>query len=1240
VILDKGTSIFELTEDEAPTPEIGGEDQAYDFSVEEDESKEPQAYKDIAALYELDTLQASEKSEEDLLAEYEEPVEEPQEEDAAAPYRSLAQEITDEVSTKSVAKIDLGKDVEETKEAAGKAAEDIKTVVSNPRSIILGGLLDSLQGSVNTLVDIGNLVDSQVGTDIIPDDFKVTAISELVPMRTGKHAEHMARSIIAFAAPFGALKKLATVGKMAKYSARVGTLGTDMIAGAMADVMSQDPDEKNLSAILQDVPELQNPVLAYLSSSDSRAEQRFKNALEGLVTGAAFDLAFKTFKFFKERSSFVEHVEKKGWFDADINSQTREFHEKVAKEELDVAIKEVNKKRSPKNLKRALEAHDKLENMGLKIQGKAFAPNVTQSQFIKTLKEIRLKANQVAKRIPEDTSPLGFAKTKGKGIKVNVEGEFAGDLAGNISNAKFNMKEDNRRVLSRVAKMSAGEIQQARRHIIDEPALRKLGDDLGMKIDDILNLEEGQTFNAEQMLASRNILAQSADNLVHVATLASRQEIPHLDFIDALDLHRAIQVKISGAIAETGRALQSLNYDVLGATGVERLRIINDLVKHQGEENLLNLSRHIAELDLKQINQLTTKSMTRKIYDAALEIRVNGLLSGGPTHLRNIVSNFSAMGSSIAETKWAEKFSKRGINFEGEAAAQWQGVVNGWGDALRLAHKSLKDGKYTGATKVDPTYNRKAISSDAFGLSDERVLGKAIDIVGSVVNAPGRALMASDEFFKALNYRMEAQRLWAVRSRSYVDLSPEQLARKQDEFFDSVDTKKAAQNFADYNTFTNTLPKDTLSQSLEKTARTVPLGRMLFPFVRTNLNIARYAVERTPGLARLLPEVQQAYIMGGKAQAKAQAKQQLGGAIMTAGLGLAYNGVLTGSGPGDPSAFKAWRDSGRQPYSLKVGNTYYAFDRFDPIGGILALGADMGQLASYATENEEVQYGEYASAITLAVGHLYTPDFLIENVGSIVDAAVRGDEKAFIGLAANLPATFIPYSSALRSVRRDIDINKRETMPVNETGIYTIFHGAINKMKNTIPYWSKTLSKALNRLGDDMVYPIGYTPEFLSVIATSQKKPGSAYEEIVKLGMASPLKASRGKGGSLRIRKLSNIVSIGGYKDIRLDTEQYLKYSKLAAGIGLKGREPLKKYLEKQISGGYKQAKGEWSIGRGEVLTDEMKRDWIKQTFNDYAMDARDQMEDDPVVFSKIKDFNKNRIEDFDIDKDFDIDIE
>ena len=77
--------------------------------------------------------------------------------------------------------------------------------------------------------------------------------------------------------PIKAAQKLKAAGKTGRAVYEVGR-------GGMVGAVAIDPHEERLSNLIEQFPALQNPVTEYLAAdpSDSAAEGRFKNALEGI----------------------------------------------------------------------------------------------------------------------------------------------------------------------------------------------------------------------------------------------------------------------------------------------------------------------------------------------------------------------------------------------------------------------------------------------------------------------------------------------------------------------------------------------------------------------------------------------------------------------------------------------------------------------------------------------------------------------------------------------------------------------------------------------------------------------------------------------------------------------------------------------------------------------------------------------------------------------------------------------
>jgi hypothetical protein len=99
--------------------------------------------------------------------------------------------------------------------------------------------------------------------------------------------------------------KVAKAGKGVQTAAK---LGKGAIQGGVADFISFDGQEERLSNLVQQFPELQNPVTEYLAASknDGEIEGRFKNVIEGLFLEAgmqgisgAFTGSLKSLKEYK-----------------------------------------------------------------------------------------------------------------------------------------------------------------------------------------------------------------------------------------------------------------------------------------------------------------------------------------------------------------------------------------------------------------------------------------------------------------------------------------------------------------------------------------------------------------------------------------------------------------------------------------------------------------------------------------------------------------------------------------------------------------------------------------------------------------------------------------------------------------------------------------------------------------------------------------------------------------------------
>ena len=837
-------------------------------------------------------------------------------------------------------------------------------------------------------------------------------------------------------------------------------VGAAATAGALADASVFDPQEDRLSNLIQEVPALENPVTEYLAASpeDTDAEGRFKNALEGLALGGAVDGLVQGIRLVKSRRALVEVAEAEG---------------KPVEQMIDEAMA---------TMKGGMPAPDVMP------PGQEYIPFSEAAE-----------AAQPTIRVPE--------------FKPGTT-EADPEAAQNINLANLNTTEDVSTLIDEVAKADAPNINDARRQKITNDELPKLADDLGMTVDDLLARRQGEAFNAEQILAARKILVASGENLVRLAQAAKNgSEMDLALFRRAMAQHRAIQSQVSGMTAEAGRALQS--FKIVAASSREQERLIKEALETTGGEAVSrDMAAMLSELDspekigrfVKDANKATTK-------DQLYEVWINGLLSSPTTHMVNILSNVMVVGLTVGERKIA---SMIGGNIPpGETSAQLKGVVDGARDGFRLAWNALKTGEPTDPLQKVEAEKHRAITSENLNIAGPA--GRFADFMGEAIRVPGRLLTAGDEFFKAIGYRMELY-AQAYRQAFNEGLRDEAAAKRVIEIIENPpeNVKQAAIDASRYQTFTNQLGKK--GKVAEQVRNNIPYFRVIMPFVRTPVNIMSYTFERTP-LAPLSGAFREEIAAGGARRDLALGKLISGSMLMAVSADLALSGHITGAGPTDPKMKNILRATGWQPYSIKVGDTYYAYNRLDPVGALLGLAADVAEIAGQTTEAEAT---ELATAAAISVAQNMASKTYLSGVSDFFDAffsASTDPESSNHKLnryLQRMAGSIVPANIA----------NIERTMSPEMSATY----GYVDRIKSRLPGYSDDLPPRRNIFGEPIVLEGGIGPDIMSPIYTSTAKDDPVADEMVRQQVSIGMPRRQIEG-------------------VELDAKQYDRYVLLYSGI-------------------------------------------------------------------------------------------
>lgn len=484
----------------------------------------------------------------------------------------------------------------------------------------------------------------------------------------------------------------------------------------------------------------------------------------------------------------------------------------------------------------------------------------------------------------------------------------------------------------------------------------------------------------------------------------------------------------------------------------------------------------------KKAAEVIEPDMRVKMRNAAISFRMEAMLSGPKTQVANLLNNMFITLQRPAEFWWAgvgtpwRKGNKelRQFGIDMMKATWMPDLSHEGGDAMTAifqnygeAWKSFRKSWSMGQNFIDPAHmvtdgtgGLGTIATDKTGIG---AVGHWLSIIG---HAPSRALMAGDEFFKALNYRanVRAQILRQARESGVTDLGA-RLASDMDFAF----SKGAAVNpvgleYARVSTLTNDLEYG-WGKAAQEFANKHPMFRLVVPFVRTPVNAFRYVWERTPGLNLANERWMQDYRAGEdgtKAGLErrniAMAKMEMGGAIWASATMLALAGNLTGRGPSDPVLAKQWRDAGHQPYSFKVGDRYVSFKKADPIGTVLGMVADL------VTVSKELNKGQRESAFSAVISGItanLTDKTFVSGISEFMEAMHSNREDVMNRYGQNLVTSFVP--NLFKQVDPDNVI--RETRNV------------VDEVMAKIPGFSAELEPRRNIFGEPIVQAPGLAEE-------------------------------------------------------------------------------------------------------------------------------------------------------------------
>jgi hypothetical protein len=723
--------------------------------------------------------------------------------------------------------------------------------------------------------------------------------------------------------------------------------------------------------------------------------------------------------------------------------------------------------------------------------------------------------------------------------------------AGNVNIDRIGSDYDAKRAINDIADEYRTSIEANRGAKATHEETVSLSEQIGLSAEQLLKRRKGEVWDRAKTLAARDLHIKAVERLVQkkneLLKKRANGEATDQDMVDFLLEEKrvaAIQAEISGLAAESGRLLESFKILSEGKRARETFENIREKIEgSKTTEAILDGLAKIDDNDITTISKFINRANKTTIPERINRYFIESILSALPTDEANIAGNsmFAGMrtfletpASALAEKVVAPlQGRKPEIQFL-ETKHEASGLINSIVPAWKALTKTLLTGEQKYIPK--PTEDVRSQSKSKWAA----VL-------------PTRRLAAEDEFFKTLAFGAKIKGV-AYRTAKREGLSGKAMNKRIDEIIRNPELYPEeyaeAWNEAKYRTFTD--DPGEITKAINKVRRSVP-GKMAYyviPFLNTPVKILKSAMERLPVTGEIALAIKANRGLKGK-----EISEQIGKMIPAHLLAIplvimARSGLITGSGPSKKEEKNVWNQT-HQPYSVKVGDKYYSYTRFDPMSSVVGMVADFANLDVSEENKDKIQ--EAADRVAYSIQqNIYNKTFFAQ-LEAMVSAA-QDPGKYGEKFVANIVGSAIPNIVAKAGESFDPYVRQRSNVK--------------DILKSRVPGMSQSLFPKRNLWGEPIER--GKTGVAASVSPVSVRKISTKKvdEELNKIGF--------------EIKDPSrNILGV------KLNDEQYDYYQQVA---GEKALEKVTAYINSDI---YKTA------------TEDRRRDRISMIFDNARTQAR-----------------------------------
>jgi hypothetical protein len=579
---------------------------------------------------------------------------------------------------------------------------------------------------------------------------------------------------------------------------------------------------------------------------------------------------------------------------------------------------------------------------------------------------------------------------------------------------------------------------------------------------------------------------------------------------------------------------------------------------------------------------------------AALKmLYTNGLLSGLTSPIVNVIGSTGALIQNLANRAAIEAWPGSTVHEAGEALAILEGYTGALRDMFRLNPKeafkaitwegvkadgfipSLAPGLQNAKPdwmKVarreesgrmgdvgfssDPKLSRP-LSAAAHNVDESNHLGIALDVLQAVIESPSKANVLGDDFFATISargaYRAGAWRK-AMQEGRAGGWTVDQIKARQADLIENPTRDLIEEATREMEQLTFTRQDGKFAQGMQTVRRwaddeaggkTVPLGTIVLPFLRTPTELASFAIRNSP-LAPLSGRWRTAIAAGGAEREMALASFGVGTALWGVYSEMHMNGTLTGQGPKNRAQREAlMREDATgnviwQPNSVKVNGVWFDISRADPVAQNALLAANMMELI-HNSDWDSTAMQEVSDMTAYTVGALGQAFLSKSPTKGAVDwlAALTTNDTAKIERMLGVTASStVPFSSAVRMFRRIDDPIMRDVSSIQAA------------YANTLPGLSDDLPAQRDIWGREKTYQSGIMNNAMDFISPFKMRAagGSFIDQAILdngVSVGMPQKSFSMGGVNVSLKNHPEIY----YEYVRLAGEPAFEYLNAVAGF-------------------------------------------------------------------------------------------